>query len=70
MKIELLKLVTEISSNSHKGKINKMNFNLKQTFLKKLGKNTKIFNACKTYICDIRAGKKLPSEQLHVQSRN
>ena len=47
-----------------------MNFDLKKTFLKKLGKNIKIFNACKTYICDICAGKKLPSEQLHVQSRH
>ena len=38
-----------------------MNFNLKQTFLKKLRKNIKIFNAYKTYICvqDICTGKKL-----------
>ena len=38
LKTELLQLVTEISSNSHKGKINKMNFDLRQTFFKKLRK--------------------------------
>ena len=33
LKTELLKLFTEISSNSHKGKINKINFNVKHIFL-------------------------------------
>ena len=37
-KTKLLKLVTDISSNLHKGKISKMNFNLKLTFFKNIEK--------------------------------